>query len=269
MKTILSISLGIATLGLAWSGAANEPEPTVIVLAEVRIADSRRAPTGSATRSATTDHIDQGESNSTVEPPSEPPVFVPRVRHGAPASRVGGATRARDTAVAIRTLVPEIDEAALTMRARPNLHWYLSGATSHPVNFTLLDPDVVEPMVDVMIEGPFEAGFHSVSLIDYDVQLAPGKRYEWFVAVVPDVESRSADAVARGAISRITDAALASQIGRAAPGEVAGLLASSGIWYEALDELNQRVRQDPTDSGWRTRRREMLEQVGLVISRDR
>lgn len=256
-----SIAAGIAAWGLSWSSAANEPESGIIVLAKTNQVEPQRT----TDRATTMQKLESGKPDSTVLPASTAPVFVPRIRVGAPASRVGGATRARDNAVAIRTLVPDIDEAALTMAAQPILHWHLSEATTQPVNFTLLDPERVDPIVDAMIAGPFEAGIQVLSLADYDARLEPGRDYEWFVAVVPDAENRSGDAVARGTISRITDAALASRVAQAEAGAVAGLLAQSGIWYEALDVLSRGIRQSPNDLELRAHRRIMLEQVGLSI----
>lgn len=256
-----SIAAGIAAWGLNWSSAANEPESGIIVLAKTNQVEPQRK----TDRATTMQKLESGKPDSTVLPPSTAPVFVPRIRVGAPASRVGGATRARDNAVAIRTLVPDIDEAALTMAAQPILHWHLSEATTQPVNFTLLDPERVDPIVDAMLAGPFEAGIQVLALADYDARLEPGRHYEWFVAVVPDVENRSGDAVARGAISRITDAALASRVAQAEAGAVAGLLAQSGIWYEALDVLSRGIQQSPNDLELRAHRRIMLEQVGLSI----
>jgi hypothetical protein len=157
----------------------------------------------------------------------------------------------------------------LTLAAQPRLYWHLSPRTTHSVNFTLLDPDVTDPVVDTIIKGPFEAGVHVLSLADYGVQLEPGGNYEWFVAVVPDPDNRSADSVARGVIIRVTDAKLSSQVASSEPDSTTGLLAQSGIWYEALDLASRRMQKKPEDAGLRQQRDAMLQQVGLALSDDR
>ena len=257
--------MGITTICLPPDLAAQETNLGIIVLAGTnqvvlqRTTDKVKAPAPVASGTP-----------AAVKPQSNAiPVWVPQIREGAPASRIGGATRAREKPVTIQILVPEVDEAALTLVAQPNLHWHLSADTTHPVNFTLIDPEAIEPIVDAMISGPFDAGYHMLSLADYEAQLEPGRHYEWFVAVVPDPENRASDTVARGAISRIADPALASEVANAEPEAVALLLAQSGIWYEAIDALSRRVQQSPEDPEPRMQRTAMLEQVGLVIRENR
>ena len=266
-----SIATLLATVSISLAAAAQQAKPGIIILAstsQVLLQHSAQGAAPGGIESSTTAAATPSVNSAPVFMPRIP-VFMPRINVGAPASRIGGATRGRTTEVTIQTLVPEIDEAALTLAAQPNLHWHLSAATPHAVNFTLLDPELIEPMVDVMIPGPFQAGFHVLSLADHKAQLESGRNYEWFVAVVPNPENRSADAVARGAISRVDDPGLASRVAKAEPSAAVGLFAGSGIWYEALDALNQRVRQSPDDLRARAQRSAMLEHVGLVLSQDR
>lgn len=256
---LLSFSFATAT------ATAQKLKPGVIVLASTSQVLLQR----SVHAAAIPGEVDSSPQAAATPAVSAAPVlFVPRIRRGAPAFRIGGATRGRTKAVTIQTLVPEIDEAALTLAAQPNLHWYLSADTPHSVNFTLLDPDEIEPLVDVMIPGPFQAGFQVLSLVDHRATLESGRHYEWFVAIVPTPDNRSADSVARGAISRVDDAALASRVAKAAPEAAVGLFAGSGIWYETLDALNRRIRQSPDAAGARAQRDSMLEHVGLVLSQD-
>lgn len=261
----LTTTFALATMiVLPYQADAVEPSPGVILLAGA----SNDTEKQSAAKKELTKAVQAPTPAVSVPPPAQPPVWVPRVRRGAPASRVGGATRSRSKAVTIRTLVPEVDEAALTMAAQPQLYWHLSPRTTDPVNFTLLDPDATDPIVDTIIEGPFEAGVHVLSLADYGVQLEPGRNYEWFVAVVPDPNNRSADSVARGVIIRVTDPELASQVASSDPDATTALFAQSGIWYEALDVASRRMHEKPKDLRLRQERDAMLQQVGLEISDD-
>jgi hypothetical protein len=262
----LATKFALATMiVLPYQANADEPSAGVILLAGT----SNDAEKRSAEKKEHTKAVQAPTPAVSVSPPAQPPVWVPRVRRGAPASRIGGATRSRNKAVTIRTLVPEVDEAALTLAAQPQLYWHLSPRTTHPVNFTLLDPDATDPIVDTIIEGPFEAGIHVLSLADYGAQLEPGRNYEWFVAVVPDPNNRSADSVARGVIIRVADPELASQVASSEPDATTGLLAQSGIWYEALDVASRCMQEKPEDPRLRQQRDAMLQQVGLVLSGDR
>lgn len=253
------------SLSVTHATAQKQEKPSIIVLASTSQVQLQRAVEGVAIPGEI-----ESSPQATVTPSvnSAPPVFVPRIRRGAPAYRIGGATRSFNAEVTIQTLVPEIDEAALTLAAQPNFHWHLSADTPHSVNFTLLDPDLIEPMVDVMLPGPFRAGFHVLSLADHQAKLESGRLYEWYIAVVPNPEKRSVDTVARGAISRVDDAALASRVAEVEPAAVAELFAGAGIWYEALDALSQGVGQSPDDASAQARRTALLEHVGLVLSQD-
>jgi hypothetical protein len=190
------------------------------------------------------------------------PVFVPRSNRGAPALRIGGASRGVGQGLRVRVLVPEYDEAALTLSEQPTLPWHLSNSTRHPVNFTLVDPSQVEPLLDLTIPGPVSAGVHRVDLSAHGVRLEAGRRYQWFIAVVPEPKHRFADTVARGSVERVTDTAgLAAQIAAARPEERVGLLAGAGIWYDALETLHQQLPAGEYEA----QRDALLAQVGIEL----
>jgi hypothetical protein len=159
------------------------------------------------------------------------PVFVPRTSRGAPAARIGGASRSGSPGLTVLALVPEFDGAAVTVAAQPTFYWHLSESTGHVVNFTLVKPDAVDPILDVMIKSDFEAGLHEIDLAAHGATLETGQAYLWFVAVVPDPDRRSGDIVARGAVKRV-----ASEPEIEVDNVVS--LAAAGIWYEALAAAN-------------------------------
>lgn len=263
---LLAATFALATLiALPQLAGASDPEFRVIL-----IADPSRAALERSDSKEKPGETTQRPKPAASEPPLPAvPVWVPRIRHGAPASRVGGATRGLHKLVTIQTLVPEVDEAALTLAAQPKLYWYLSVETTHPVNFTLIDPNAIDPIVDEMIKGPFAAGVHVLSLADYEARLESGRNYEWFVAVVPDSENRSIHSAARGAIVRVADPELTSQIAASEPDVAFILLARSGIWYDALDAANRRMQEMPEDPQSRHWLDAMLQQVGLALSDNR
>ena len=130
------------------------------------------------------------------------------------------------------------------------------------MNFTLIDPEESEPILDLTLEGPFAAGFQRVDLSDHEVRLEEGRAYQWFVAVVADPERRFGDPVARGSVRRVPSAPpLAAQIAAARPEEKAAVLAAAGIWYDALANVADRM----PDRLAETQRDALLAQVGIKL----
>jgi hypothetical protein len=130
------------------------------------------------------------------------PVYKPPPR-GTPGGRVGGGTRGtrgRDIFV-LSVLAP--DHTGRTIHEQPSLFWFISTETSLPVELTIVDPDVVEPVLQTHIASPVERGVHRVRLAGHGVRLAPGVAYQWSVTVVPDATRRSHDILASGTIERV------------------------------------------------------------------
>ncbi len=252
---VLAAAFSVAGSAPVLADDARRDRPIVIADGAVRDADP------SVPRS-TPDVAAKPPASERADEPM--PIFVPRTSRGAPASRIGGASRAVGDSLVIRVLVPQIDEAALTLSEQPVLPWSLSRSTPHAVNFTLIDPERVEPLVDVTLPGPFEVGVHRIDLADYDARLEAGRRYHWFVAVVVDPDRRSADIVARGSIERVSSPApLAAQIAAARPEDRAAVLAREGIWYDALETLHEQLPRDDA----RRKRDALLTQVGIDLDR--
>ena len=49
----------------------------------------------------------------------------------------------------VLALVPEHDEAALTVLDQPTFYWHLSESTPHVVNFTLIEPTAVHQLASI------------------------------------------------------------------------------------------------------------------------
>jgi hypothetical protein len=189
------------------------------------------------------------------------PVFVPPNR-GTPVARVGGAARSIERLPGIEALVPL--ESGLTLNEQPILYWYVSEATDLPVNFTLIDLNLENPLLDLTFAGPFDRGVHAIRLDDYPVQLSQGKLYQWFIALVPDPDDRSSDRLAGGGIELVdTKAWLRKRLDTAAPEQIPAILAGAGVWYDALAVLSERIESAPDDPQPREQRSELFRQVGL------
>ena len=198
-----------------------------------------------------------GPSLKISEPLYQPP------RRGAPAGRVGGGTRGPSMALPLLyALVP--DHVAITAEEQPPLVWYLSKATSLPLEFTIVEDMGVEPILEMALPSPTEAGIHMISLVQYDLRLEAGKTYQWFVSLIPDSTRRSKDIIAGGMleVDSLPDG-LADNVKQATPLDAAKLLAKAGFWYDAMGVITQEIQANPMDQALREVRAALLEQVDL------
>jgi hypothetical protein len=203
-------------------------------------------------------------------PAASMPIYKPPLR-GAPAGRVGGGTRGvGDAMPVLAVLAPE--HVGLTVAEQPSFFWHLSKAADFPIEFTLIDDQGIEPLLEKGIDPPTEAGVHQIRLADYDVRLRKGNQYKWFVALVPDPEQRSKDIIAAGAIELVAlPDALREKLARADKEQAPYVYAERGIWYEALSSISALIDAAPNDTRLRDMRASLLEQVGLpeVAARER
>jgi uncharacterized protein DUF928 len=194
---------------------------------------------------------------------SATPVYKPPLR-GAPGGRVGGGTRGtagRDVFV-LSVLAP--DHQALTVSEQPTLYWYISGDTSLPVEFAIIDPNATEPLLEKALPTPVTKGIHQISLADYGVKLAPNVAYRWSVTVVPDANRRSRDILSSGIVERVaTPAELTAKLTGAPKDQLPGLYAEAGMWYDALAAMSALVAGAPSDASLRQQRAALLTQAGL------
>lgn len=205
-----------------------------------------------------------GESKAPQAPPAlvSAPVYKPPLR-GAPGGRVGGGTRGTGREVFVLSVLAP-DHTGLTVQDQPLLYWFISSATSTPVELTVTDPQGTQPVLETRIPPPVQPGVHRVRLADYGVRLSPGVAYRWFVAVVPDSDRRSRDVLAGGAIERVeVPESLRAKLPGAAKTDLPSLYAEAGLWYDAVAAISDLIESAPNDPALRRQRAAMLTQVGL------
>ena len=184
---------------------------------------------------------------------------------GKPAHTVGGGSRGTsDKIPALFVVTP--DHVGQTASAQPSLFWYVDQVpdASFRIEFTLLDEEGVEPLVEKVLATPTRAGIHRIRLADYGVQLVPGSEYEWSVALVLDPNERSKDIVATGWIDRVEPSEqLVSRLASESRAEVAAVYAAEGLWYDAVAALSDEIDRAPADARLQQQRADLLRQVGL------
>ena len=191
-----------------------------------------------------------GNSPPTASPV---PLYQPPLR-GAPATRVGGASRGAEDQLILNVLAPE--STGLTSRAQPTLYWYCSKALPTPLEFTLNDAQAIKPLVEQKVPVA-QPGIHALKL---NYALKPDVEYQWNVATGP----RAGDTLAGGTIKYLPlSAALAAPLKAASPQQHPFLYAREGYWYDAIATLSEQIKAQPANRNLREQRAALLEQVGL------
>src|SRR5215470_14752238 len=203
------------------------------------------------------------DQSKKTESPSSVPVYTPPKR-GAPGGRVGGGTRGIQREVFILSVLAP-DHSGFTTNEQPSLYWFISNSTSLPVELTVMDPQGVQPILETRIPAPVQAGVHRIRLADYNIRLAPGAAYRWFVSVVPDSDRRSKDIMAGGAIERVEmPEGLKAKVAQAPKSDLPSIYAEAGMWYDTVAAISDLIEAAPQDQALRQQRSALLAQVGLT-----
>src|SRR5262249_29614766 len=131
--------------------------------------------------------------------------------------------------------------------------------------FTLIDSQGVQPILETRIPAPVQAGVHRIRLSDYNIRLAPGIAYRWFVAVVPDADRRSRDILAGGGLERVEmPAGLKAKLAQAPKSDLPSIYAEAGMWDDTVAGISELIEAPPHDPALRQQRTALLAQVGLT-----
>jgi hypothetical protein len=161
------------------------------------------------------------------------------------------------------------DHGGLTVKGSPTLYWFMPASTDHRIEFVLMAPDVIDPVLMVTTKAPIEPGFHAVPLGEHGVTLEPYLTYRWSVALVLDESQRHKDVIAGGAIARIgSSPTLRGDLEKAGSAMAGHMYAAHGLWYDAVDSVSRRILERPGEPSVRSRRAELLEQAGLQAAAD-
>jgi hypothetical protein len=267
--------LGLAisgVLAIPWFGGSPAEPPQILPVAKVEKrapAPAREEPEPQNSREETPPAAPAEQPlQLAVRVPAEVPVYRPEPglaggslasERSSPGIRAGIASSLPE----IRALGPE--HVGATTSAAPALYWFLSGASSVPVEIKLTSERATGPLLDLYVEPPVGAGLHALRLERHGVDLEPGVTYRWFVSLVPDPAHRDADLVSGAAVRRsLATDALTEQLAAAAPAERAHVLAAAGYWYDAFDTLTRWIQEEPAAERLREHRAALLEQVGLA-----
>jgi Domain of Unknown Function (DUF928) len=203
------------------------------------------------------------DQSKKAESPASVPVYTPPKR-GAPGGRIGGGTRGIQREVFVLSVLAP-DHSGLTISEQPSLYWFISNSTSLPIELTVMDPQGVQPILETRLPAPVTAGVHLIRLSDFNVRLAPGAAYRWFVSVVADADRRSKDITAGGAIERVEmPEGLKAKVAQASKSDLPSLYGEAGLWYDTIAAMSDLIEAAPQDQALRKQRTALLSQVGLT-----
>lgn len=181
-----------------------------------------------------------------------------------PGSLRGGASRGDCPPVATPlTAIAPATAWGLTMRDRPTFWFYVpySLTDDRPATFVLLDADRNYVYQTSEIRSP-QAGILKVTLPPDVPPLAVGQRYQWTLMVGCEADN---PVFTQGSIDRIAPPAdLRDRLSHSPSAEQAALLASAGIWYDALTTLAELHAAHPTDQTVTSDWHSFLQSVGLA-----
>ena len=158
--------------------------------------------------------------------------YVPPGRRGAPVRTQGGGSRNCGLTLSPVTLLAPLDHVGLTTQAHPKLLWYSANDSMLPVQITIVEPGMSEPLWTSEVKGS-NAGLNQIELPDSLPDLVVGRRYRWSLTRLCSVRRGTESVVAKGWIERVapTSANLGST---GSLDDRVNAYAASGLWYDAI-----------------------------------
>lgn len=208
--------------------------------------------------------------------------YVPPVGE-APARRLAGGSRNCGWLKTHLVLLAPSGHVGRTVSERPVLYWYLSEATSKPIEIALtpFDPAAPSkksaPVVDVVLKGPHAAGIHRFDVAALKdapaAKLEAGRQYDWVIEVIAQEANASANPVAATRLECVAvPEGLAEKLTKATPLQRAAALAKAGLWYDAVAALTGAIDAQETDPAsaatLRAARQHLLKGQGIVEADD-
>jgi hypothetical protein len=171
----------------------------------------------------------------------------------APPARVGQASRSGGENVQLVVLAPDRKGASAT--PSPRLAWYLSAASTKPLEIVIQERGADLPLLERRFESAGAAGFHSIDLDEHAVRLEEGKEYEWSVALINDPARRASDLFSKGVVQYLPSS---GPLPSGAPEAVVGEYLARGYWYDAIALMQQTPQGEPPPAGMIALRQRVL-----------
>lgn len=253
---------------------------------------------------ATSNTVDILQGNKTVlvsQATGSPIRFVPPVTRNPRTSQGAGSRGGCEPSSIpaedlITLLIPSKDYIGQTTSSHPTFFWYLSQPVSLPMQFTLRESGVSQPLYQKQIGSP-QPGIIQLEIPKDQKGLVPGRLYGWSVTLVCNSKRPSLNPFFYSWIERVpTMPALEQKLAVATSNsnaptqtpsaeksygdrnsllkllrERASIYAQAGLWYDALAALSKAQIANSSDSYVREDFLSLLDQVGLteVVKQER
>ncbi|MCP4348817.1 MAG: DUF928 domain-containing protein [Desulfobacterales bacterium] len=159
------------------------------------------------------------------------------------------------------------EHTGLTTNSQPSLRFYLSAPWPGNIEFALNNPDIIEPVLETSIKGPFREGVYRINIADSNFTLRPDIEYEWFIAIILDPEERSGDFLGSGTIRHVEPSdKLSKDLASYTEDKQHFAYAENGYWYDAVESLSSLIDAEPGNNTLRTQRSDLLRQVNLPLA---
>lgn len=178
----------------------------------------------------------------------------------------------------VTLLIPSKDYIGQTTSSHPTFFWNLSQAVSVPIQFTLVERGVAEPLFVQQIDLA-EVGTMKLELPKDKPGLVTGKVYKWSVTLVCRANRPSANPYFYSWIERVpTSSELTQKLSTSnnfqeqvqptestyQERERALIYAQKGLWYDALASLSEAQLKNPNDWSLQEDFSSLLSQVKLT-----
>lgn len=162
--------------------------------------------------------------------------------------------------VAITPLIPS-DRTPTTISANPSFLFLVKSNPNFPVYFSLVEPGIAEPLWEEELSVE-RSGVLSVA-IPQNVSLDVGKNYVWNLKVVCNPNRPSQSWYIRAIVKRVPPSTkLMHELTEAnSKSEQAAILASNGIWYDAIS-ISYHTRNEPETTSYF---QQLLAQIGISL----
>ncbi|MBE9129074.1 MULTISPECIES: DUF928 domain-containing protein [unclassified Coleofasciculus] len=173
----------------------------------------------------------------------------------------------------VTLLIPSKDYAGQTLSGHPTFSWYLSQPISVPLQFTLVELGVPQPLFEKQIDSP-QVGMMQIELPKDKPELLTGRVYKWSISLVCNSKRPSANPLFISWIERISptpelEQQLAAVTSNNNPADRtlrnrAWVYAQWGLWYDAIHALSEAKTANPNEMSINDEFFSLLEQVGLT-----
>ena len=163
-----------------------------------------------------------------------PPKNLKKIKAQSVGTGSRGCNRANLAKVGLRLFIPK-DHIGLTTSGRPTFFWYISTTSPIKVSFTLIDPEKIDPIIDVQKEVR-KTRIEKLQLPLDVPELEQRKTYRWTVALICNEKKPSQNIYAYSWIERIPQSTSLKEQLRLGNAPRAAIYAQEGIWFDTLAE---------------------------------